>query len=140
MDATSIIQPASLLFLALLLGGMGFFTLIMTPLVFAELPAKTAGAFIRRAFPVYSQAMAGLALTTGALLWQRPEGWALWAVCLLFLFGWRVLMPRINHHRDRMLAGEKDAAGPFNALHKTSVFLHSVQLVTVLAVYLRLVA
>lgn len=140
MDSESIIHFASLFSVALLMGSMGFFALIMTPLVFTELPAKTAGAFIRRAFPVYSRAMAALALIAGGLLWQRPEGWALLGVFALFIFGWVVLMPRINRYRDRALAGDKGAERPFYLLHKTSVLLHSLQFLTVIATYTRLIA
>lgn len=140
MDASTIIHVDSLFSLALLLGSMGFFALIMTPMVFTELPANTAGLFIRRFFPVYSRVMAGLALIAGGLLWQRPEGWALGGVFAFFIFGWMVLMPRINHYRDRARAGHKEAEQPFNVLHKTSVLLHSLQFFTVVAVYYRLIA
>ena len=40
-------------------GGMLFFAAVVAPLVFARLPAPTAGAFIRQLFPVYYLVMAG---------------------------------------------------------------------------------
>jgi hypothetical protein len=72
-------------------------------------------------------------------LWNHPEALPLAIVFLLFLFGWLILMPRINHHRDEQLAGNKVAISKFNRLHKFSVVLNSLQLTTVSVVFIRLI-
>ena len=64
------IEVIGIFFLALTLGGMFFFAAIMTPLVFTKLPPETSGPFIRQAFPVYSQAMAGMTLVAAVTLWS----------------------------------------------------------------------
>ena len=46
----------------------------------------------------------------------------------------QVLMPRINHHRDRMQAGERAAEARFDRLHRASVWINGAQLLAALAV------
>jgi hypothetical protein len=140
MDILSISHVSGLFFLALLLGGMGFFAFIMTPLVFTKLPPSTAGPFIRLSFPIYSKAMGGLSLIAALLIWQRAESVALLTVFVFFILAWLVLMPRINHYRDLQLAGNVKAKKPFNRLHKLSVAINSLQMMTAAVVFIRLVS
>lgn len=139
MDILSISHISGLFFLALLLGGMGFFAFIMTPLVFTQLPASTAGPFIRITFPVYSKAMGGLSLIAALMIAQKAESFALLTVFAFFIFAWLILTPRINHYRDLQLGGNVQAGKPFNLLHKLSVLINSLQMVTVAVVFIRLV-
>jgi len=139
MDTLNIMNTAGMFSLATVLGGMVFFAFIATPMVFSQLPAETSGPFIRKLFPVYSQVMGGLSLLAAALLWNHLEAIFLGVVFALFLFGWLVLMPQINHFRDAQLAGQKEAKPIFNRLHKFSVAINSMQLMTVSVVFIRLV-
>ncbi len=139
MDIFSVFHVSGLFVLALLLGGMGFFAFIMTPLVFTQLPASTAGQFIRISFPVYSKVMGGLSLVAALMVAPKTESAALLAVCFFFIFAWRVLMPRINHYRDLQLGGNKQAGKPFDRLHKLSVLINSLQMMTAAVVFIRLV-
>jgi len=83
--------------------------------------------------------MGGLSLMAALLLWNHPEAIPLGIVFLLFLYGWLVLMPKINRYRDAQLAGHKEAKPKFNLLHKFSVVINSLQLTTVGVVFVRLV-
>jgi hypothetical protein len=139
MDTLSVMNTAGLFSLATVLGGMIFFAFILTPMVFSQLPAETSGPFIRKMFPVYSKVMGGLSLLSAALLWNTPEAVFLFVVFILFLFGWLILMPRINRYRDAQLAGHKEAKPRFNFLHKFSVAINSLQLTTVGVVFIRLI-
>lgn len=139
MDFSAISQVSGLFVLALLLGGMGFFAFIMTPLVFTQLPASTSGPFIRVTFPVYSKVMGALSLIAALMIWQTAESIALAVVFVFFILAWLVLMPKINHYRDLQLAGNAQAAKPFNRLHKLSVLINSLQMVTAAVVFVRLV-
>jgi hypothetical protein len=60
-----IIRILGLVLVALVLGRMMFFACIMIPLVFTKLPLEISGPFIRKAFPVYSLAMAILVFFSG---------------------------------------------------------------------------
>ncbi len=139
MDILTISHVSGLFVLALLLGGMGFFAFIMTPLVFTQLPASTAGPFIRITFPVYSKVMGTLSLIAALMIWRTAESIALAVVFVFFILAWLVLMPKINHYRDLQLAGNAQAGKPFNRLHKLSVLINSLQMVTAAVVFVRLV-
>ena len=123
---------------ALVLGGMTFFACIMTPLVFTKLPPNVSGPFIREAFPVYSLAMAILTFLAGVLSMGNQISLLLFLVFAMFIFGWKVLMPMINKHRDAQLAGDLSSAKPFERLHRASVILNTFQLILVAVVFVRL--
>lgn len=59
---------AALVSLALLVGGMAFFAVVVAPLVFTRLPADQAGAFIRQVFPAYYLWVAGCAAVAALTL------------------------------------------------------------------------
>jgi hypothetical protein len=100
----------------------------MTPLVFTKLPPEISGPFIRQAFPVYSQAMAGMTLAAALFLWNFSECIHLVIVFILFIWGWLWLMPRINRHRDNQLQGNKNSGTTFNLLHRLSVVINISQM------------
>jgi len=139
MDLSSVFHVSGLFILALLLGGMGFFAFVMTPLVFTQLPASTAGPFIRITFPVYSKVMGCLSLIAALMIAPKAESVALLIVFAFFILAWLILMPRINHYRDLQLGGNKQAGKPFNLLHKLSVLINSLQMMTAAIVFIRLV-
>ena len=122
------IEVIGVFFLALTLGSMFFFAAIMTPLVFTKLPPETSGPFIRQAFPVYSQAMAGMTLVAAITLWSYSLSTKLGVVFVLFIWGWLWLMPKINHYRDEQLRGNVKASKNFNFLHRMSVVINLGQM------------
>ena len=127
-----------LVLVALVLGGMMFFACIMTPLVFTKLPPEVSGPFIREAFPVYSIAMAILTFLAAVLSMGTQISLILFLVFAMFIFGWKVLMPMINKHRDEQLAGNASSAKPFERLHRASVVLNTFQLILVAVVFVQL--
>ena len=134
------LTSAALVLLALVLGGMTFFSFVMAPLVFVKLPIDVAGRFIRQVFPVYYLVMGLAASMAFPLLLREYPGKAmvLAAVVCAFAYARQVLMPRINQLRDRELEGDKAAGRDFAKLHRASVIINGVQLLTVFAVFISL--
>jgi hypothetical protein len=128
MSSIQNFEVVGIFFLALTLGSMFFFAAIMTPLVFTKLPPEISGPFIRQAFPVYSQVMAGMTLVSAVTLWNYPLSTKLGVVFVLFILGWLWLMPKINHYRDEQLRGNKKASKNFNFLHRMSVMINLGQM------------
>lgn len=119
--------------IALVLGGMAFFSFVFSPLVFFRLPAETAGPFIREVFPWYFLVTAVLFAVAAVLLWAQPGLAVLMAAMAVLGLGNRqVLMPRINRMRDRLLAGETGAEKRFDRLHRASVGINLLQMATAL--------
>jgi hypothetical protein len=115
---------------ALLLGGMAFFSFVFSPLVFIKLPIETAGPFIRAVFPWYFLVVAILfALAVPLTLAQPVLAGALAFMALLGVINRQSLMPRINRLRDRMIAGDTAAGPGFDRLHRASVGINLVQIV-----------
>lgn len=115
---------------ALLFGGMAFFSFVFSPLVFVKLPIETAGPFIRSVFPWYFLVVAGLfALAVPLTLAQPVVAGALAFMALLGVINRQSLMPRINALRDRMVAGDATAGPGFDRLHRASVGINLVQMV-----------
>ena len=128
MSNLQIFDITGIFLLSLIIGGMFFFAAIMTPLVFTKLPPEISGPFIRQAFPVFSQAMAGMTLAAVFFLWNFSESIHLVIVFILFIWGWLWLMPRINRHRDNQLQGNKNSGTTFNLLHRLSVVVNISQM------------
>ena len=122
------IEIIGIFFMALVLGGMFFFAAIMTPLVFTKLPPEISGPFIRQAFPVYSQAMAGMTLVAAITIWNYSLSLNLAGVFIFFIWGWLWLMPKINYYRDEQLRGNEKASKSFNLLHRISVVINLGQM------------
>ncbi|MFN7122636.1 MAG: DUF4149 domain-containing protein [Hydrogenophaga sp.] len=108
---------AAVLCTALLFGGMTLYSFGFAAFLFTALPAPTAGATLRRAFPwFYVFVMASSAL--GAFLWLPHDTLAaalLAAVALTTLPVRQLLMPAINRATD---AGQRRR---FKWLHSVSV-------------------
>ena len=124
----------------LALGGMVFFSFVMAPLIFRTLPAETAAALMRAAFPLYYRVMAALTGAAAVLIWYRGEAVALAAVCGVFVLAWLALLPRVNRYREAKAAGDANAAAAHARLHRLGVILNLAQLVVSLAVFMRLAA
>jgi len=122
-------------------GGMLFFAGVVAPLVFAKLPAPTAGAFIRQLFPVYYVVMAGSSAFAAVCATQvsSADALVLAAVSAGFLYGRVGLLPRIDQARERAGGGDPQAAARFRRLHRASTVLNALQLVAVASALIRLV-
>jgi len=128
MNSLQVFDITGIFLLALIIGSMFFFAAIMTPLVFTKLPPEISGPFIRKAFPVYSQAMAGMTIAAALFLWSFSESVHLIAVFILFIWAWLWLMPRINRYRDEQLQGDQKSGKTFNLLHRLSVGVNLLQM------------
>ncbi len=139
------LQIIAVLGLAAVFGGMLFFSGLMAPLIFTQLPGDIAGGFIRRVFPWYYVVIGGLSLITylcmitiaGPIAWETM---ALFMVVAGFVYARQWLMPRINRARDAATAGDQSARKRFDRLHRSSVAINGIQLLIVTIVLIRLVA
>ena len=140
MTLMEISDAAGTVAVASLFGSMLFFSCVVAPLVFIELDAAAASRFIRRLFPWYYAVVGALALIGAACLAAgRPADALTIALVLLgAVLSRQVLMPRINQHRDCMLAGDAMAEVPFERLHRLSVWINGAQLLAALVVMVRL--
>ncbi|MBI3517179.1 MAG: DUF4149 domain-containing protein [Proteobacteria bacterium] len=122
-------------------GGMLFFAAVVAPLVFARLPAPSAGAFIRQLFPVYYLVMAGCTAVAAVLSTTiaPADALTLAGVSVTFLFARLVMLPRIDQARERAARGDPAAAARFRLLHRLSTVLNAIQLIAVTLALIRLV-
>lgn len=122
---------------ALLLGGMVYYALLFTPLVFRHLPRETAGPFLRQVFPAYYLTGAILAGLAGLFaLWAQPiEGAILLIVAAGFGYARLVLLPQIDAARQAAggATGER-----FRLLHRLSVVINLLQALAVASVLIGL--
>ncbi|MDJ0607827.1 MAG: DUF4149 domain-containing protein [Kiloniellales bacterium] len=127
---------------ATLFGSMAFFSCVMAPLVFIKLEEATAGRFIRSVFPWYYLVVLVLSLVAAlALAFALPlYAAAMAAIAAGAVVCRQMLMPRINRHRDAMLAGDSGAGKSFDRLHKLSVWINGAQLLAALAILVLLAA
>lgn len=131
-------QALTTLALGGLFGGILAFSALFAPLVFTKLPMEQAGPFIRAVFPwyylyviVFGFLSAIFASLAGGGFWVLvPSG----LIGLASVYTRQVLMLQINELRDRELAGDKAAGAEFNAKHRISVIINSVQLLVAGAV------
>lgn len=120
---------AEILFAACLLGGMTFFAAGVAPTVFRALDGETAGAFLRRIFPVYYAYLAVTAALAGLAALPAPERAAAYAaIALTAVWTRQRLTPRLNAWRDAELAGDAAAGARFKTGHRLSVAINFVQL------------
>jgi hypothetical protein len=139
------LQTLAVLGLAAAFGGMLFFSGLMAPLIFTQLPADIAGGFIRRVFPWYYLVIGGVSLLAllcmlaviGPIAWETI---ALLIVVAGFVYARQWLMPRINQARDAVTAGNQSAHHRFDRLHRASVAINGLQLLIVTILLIRLIA
>jgi hypothetical protein len=137
-----VLDVIGLVAVATLFGSMAFFSFVVAPLVFVNLDGASAGRFLRGFFPWYYIIVGLLSLLAlGALAALRPiEAATLGLIALGAVISRQILMPRINHHRDRMLEGDAGSGQGFNRLHRLSVWINGAQLLAAFIVLLRLAA
>ena len=139
---TDFIWQASTILSGLIFGGMIFFAVFMTPLIFIKLPQNVSGNFIREVFPWYYLLFGMLSLVLAILLIPHNILWmtVVASMCaVVFLYARQWLMPKINTYRDLSLSGDNDAAIKFKKLHRVSVALNSMQLLGIFIVYYNLI-
>lgn len=109
----------ALLTTALLFGGMALYSFGFAAFLFTALPAATAGAALRRAFPHFYLFVMVSAGVAAALLWphDRPAAGLLALIALTTLPTRQLLMPAINR------AADAGARARFNRLHGLSVVI-----------------
>lgn len=114
----------ALLTTALLFGGMVLYAFGFAAFLFQVLPAETAGATIRRAFPHFYLFVMTCAALAGASLWPQDRLGALLllSIALTTIPARQVLMPAINRATDR------GAQARFRRLHSLSVALTVVHI------------
>ncbi len=129
----SVINGAGFLATGSLLGAMLFFSGVMAPLIFSKLGADVAGRFIRQVFPWYYLVVIGLS-GVAAFAFASPhpaEAIALAGVAVAGVVARQGLMPGINRARDAALAGHPEAGRRFSRLHRLSVWINALQIITV---------
>ncbi|MEM8789456.1 MAG: DUF4149 domain-containing protein [Pseudomonadota bacterium] len=114
----------ALIFTAILLGGMVFYSFGFAPVLIAQMPLDRARPLLRGTFPYYYLAVIGVAGVAAALAVAVAPGAAaiLGAIALSTVYARQVLMAQINAATDR-----GDTAG-FKRLHGASVALQLVQI------------
>jgi hypothetical protein len=119
--------------IALLLGGMVFFAVVVAPLVFTRLPPEHAGRFIRALFPFYYLYVLGLSAIAALALVRidPPASLAMAIVASVTLWLRQSLMGRINALSDAAQAGDDRARARFGRAHRLSVIINVVQIVAV---------
>ena len=130
----------ALVSVATLFGSMAFFSCVVAPQIFIQLDASTAGRFVRSIFPWYYLVIAGLALiATASLAALRPvEAMIMGLIAVGAFVSRQILMPRINHHRDRMGLDDRMAENRFAQLHRLSVWINGAQLVGAFSILVHL--
>ena len=71
--------------------------------------------------------------------WRQIEAIILVSVSLIFILGWKLLMPAINKFRDAALEGHEEAGTVFNFLHRLSVGINLAQLAAVVVVFIKII-
>ncbi len=104
---------------ALLFGGMTLFSFGFAAVLFKTLPAASAGAVLRQAFPWFYAFVIAVAGLSAALWWplRADFAWLMAAVALSTLPVRQLLMPAINRATDT------GARRRFQVLHGLSVLV-----------------
>jgi hypothetical protein len=112
-------ESVALLLTAALFGGMVLYSAGFAGFLFTVLPPDTAGASIRRAFPVFYLLVMGTSLLAAIFVWRSDLWSAIWLaiIALSTLPTRQILMPAINRAND---TGNKKR---FGVLHGLSVLV-----------------
>lgn len=116
---------ASLLLIAILFGGMTFFSFGFAPVLLKQLPMAEARPLLRGTFPYYYLVIIILSAvcTAVALTSHSVASLLLGIICLSTVYARQILMPKINAATDR------EEESTFKRLHALSVAVQLVQLV-----------
>ena len=124
-----------LLFSALF-GMMVFFSGIITPVAFKNLPEKNLSIFLRKVFPKLFALGFVLSIIGGVLLYINNSfiPFVLSTIISLgFIVNLIFLTPKINYHKDNSM-GEKKSLHEkkFAFFHRISVLIYLIQLILIL--------
>ncbi|MDA0654673.1 MAG: DUF4149 domain-containing protein [Proteobacteria bacterium] len=125
---------------ALLLGGMVFFSFVLTPVAFSRMEPAAGSAVIRAIFPVYTRVMAALSILASLLVAGTADALALAIVGGVFVAVLMILRPRIARAREERDRGDFAAEKRFRFLHSASVVINLGQIAAVAVVFVRLTA
>lgn len=124
-----------LLFSALF-GMMVFFSAVITPIAFKNLPEQNLSAFLRKVFPKLFAIGFIVAITSSVILYfyEYFIPFILSTIISLgFIINLVFLTPKINFHKDNS-SGENKAFHEqrFTFFHRVSVFIYLIQLILIL--------
>jgi uncharacterized membrane protein len=127
---TALLALIALFALALLLGGMLFFAVLVAPVVFRALPPEPAGRFLRTLFPRYYLWVLACSAAAAVALFPLSKADAGIMAVVAGLGFWlrQVLMPRINALSDAAKAGDAAAQRGFDRAHRLSVAANLLQM------------
>ena len=126
MDISTSIHAANI-------GFMVMFSAVVAPAVFKTLSQKAAAAYLRVLFPrMFIFGFGTSSIAALAALIEGQENLAIFSslMAIGFLVNTFAITPRINGHRDAMIAGDNDAKRAFARLHFLSVAVFIGQLCT----------
>ena len=139
MATGSILVHAGALLSAVALGGMIFFSAVVAPLAFRELPEETASGFVGRLQSVQCTVLLVLTGLAVALLWGSTEALVLAVVAALFVFSRFALLPRMTRAQDAVAAGDVREDDVVARLQRLATVIELAQMAALLAVAVRLV-
>lgn len=125
---------------ALLLGGMVFFSFVLTPIAFTRMSPDGGSEVIRATFPVYYRVMAALGVTASLLVTGSMDAIVLAANGILFALVLIALRPRVVRAREARDRGDVGGDRTFRRLHRISVAINLGQLAAVTVVFFRITA
>ena len=128
----TVVFSIALIFTALTFGGMTFFAMLIAPCVFIYLDEVNAGKLIRSIFPwyyIFVFISGGIGAVFAAMV-SPYSAIGLAITSIGAVTARTILMPRINSARDKVTAGDLKAEKIFNRLHKVSVQLNFIGLIS----------
>ena len=127
---------ATKLLFSALFGIMVFFSAVITPIAFKNLPEQNLSAFLRKVFPKLFAIGFIMAITTSVILYFNEYFIPFilsTTISLGFIINLVFLTPKINFHKDNS-SGENKAFHEqrFAFFHRISVLIYLVQLILIL--------
>jgi hypothetical protein len=115
------------------IGFMVMFSAVVAPSAFKTLSQKATAAYLRVLFPrMFLFGFGTSSIAALAALLEGQDNLAAFSalIAIGFLVNAFMITPRINRHRDEMIAGDNDAKRAFARLHFLSVAIFIGQLCT----------
>ena len=115
------------------IGFMVMFSAVVAPAVFKALSQKAAAAYLRVLFPrmfIFGSVTSSIAALAAFIEGRENAAILSLLMAIGFIINAFVITPKINRHRDAMIAGYIDAKRAFARLHFLSVAVFIGQLCT----------
>ena len=124
------------LLLSALFGMMIFFSGVITPIAFKQLPEQNLSTFLRKVFPKLF-AIGFIIATISSVILYFNEYFIPFILSTIISLGFIInlvfLTPKINFHKDNSSGGNKTFHEQrFTFFHRLSVFIYLIQLVLIL--------